>query len=142
MGRWSHCRRGVRQAYLLAHSAHIQHMAFELRQFIQEAHAVVRPRHVPGHWHLAAAEQPDIRDSVMGARKGRVVTRAVRSPVRTRTATRWMRVVSMALGRVIAGRMVVSRRASINLPAPGGPAGGYGHNARMAFPVASASREK
>jgi hypothetical protein len=45
-------------------------MAFELRQFIQEAHAVVRPRHVPGQRHLAAAEQPDIRDSVMGGAKG------------------------------------------------------------------------
>jgi hypothetical protein len=54
-----------------------------------------------------------------GARHGRVVTRAVRSPVRP--ATRWIRVVSMALGKVIAGRMVVSRRASIDLPAPGGP---------------------
>ena len=32
-----------------------------------------------------------------------------------------MRVVSTALARVIAGRMVVSRRASIDLPALGGP---------------------
>jgi hypothetical protein len=54
-----------------------------------------------------------------GARHGRVVTTAVRSPVRP--ATRWIRVVSMASGRVIAGRMVVSRRASIDVPAPGGP---------------------
>jgi hypothetical protein len=29
--------------------------------------------------------------------------------------------VSMASASVIAGRMVVSRRASIDLPAPGGP---------------------
>jgi hypothetical protein len=43
----------------------------------------------------------------------------VRSPVRP--ATLWIRVVSMASARVIAGRMVVSRRASIDLPAPGGP---------------------
>jgi site-specific DNA recombinase len=48
-----------------------------------------------------------------------VVTNAVRSPVRP--ATLWMRVVSMALARVIAGRMVVSRRASIDFPVPGGP---------------------
>jgi hypothetical protein len=53
-----------------------------------------------------------------GARHGRVVTNAVRSPVRP--ATRWIRVVSMASARVIAGRMVVSRRASMDLPAPGG----------------------
>jgi hypothetical protein len=43
----------------------------------------------------------------------------VRSPVRP--ATRWIRVVSIASARVIAGRMVVSRRASIDVPAPGGP---------------------
>jgi hypothetical protein len=40
--------------------------------------------------------------------------RAVRSPVRP--ATRWIRVVSMASASVIAGRMVVSRRASIDVP--------------------------
>ena len=38
-----------------------------------------------------------------------------------RPATRWIRVVSRASARVIAGRMVVSRRASIDFPAPGGP---------------------
>jgi hypothetical protein len=53
-----------------------------------------------------------------GARHGRVVTHAVRSPVRP--ATLWMRVVSMASAKVMAGRMVVSRRANIDLPAPGG----------------------
>ena len=54
-----------------------------------------------------------------GARNGRVVTKAIRSPVRP--ATLWIRVVSMASARDIAGRMVVSRRASIDSPAPGGP---------------------
>ena len=49
----------------------------------------------------------------------RVVTNAVRSPVRP--ATRWMRVVSMALAKVIAGRVVVRRRASIDWPVPGRP---------------------
>jgi hypothetical protein len=39
------------------------------------------------------------------------VTNAVRVPVQL--ATRWMRVVSSASGRVIAGGMVVSRRANI-----------------------------
>jgi hypothetical protein len=51
--------------------------------------------------------------------RGRVVTHAVRSPVRL--ATRWIRVVSIASARVIAGRMVVSRRASIDFAAPGAP---------------------
>ena len=38
------------------------------------------------------------------------MTHALRSPVRP--AKQWMHVVSMALARVIAGRVVVSRRAS------------------------------
>jgi hypothetical protein len=42
-----------------------------------------------------------------------------RSPVRS--ATRWRRLGSMASARGIAGRMVVSRRASIDFPTPGGP---------------------
>jgi hypothetical protein len=54
-----------------------------------------------------------------GARHGRVVTNAVRAPVRP--ATRWRHVVSRASARLMAGRMVVSRRASIDFPAPGGP---------------------
>jgi hypothetical protein len=43
----------------------------------------------------------------------------MRAPVRP--ATRWRRVVSSASARVIAGRMVVSRRASTDFPAPGVP---------------------
>jgi hypothetical protein len=36
-----------------------------------------------------------------------------------RRATRWRHVVSRASARVIAGRIVVSRRASLDGPAPG-----------------------
>ena len=54
-----------------------------------------------------------------GARTGRVGTQAGRPSVRP--ATLWIRVVSIAAARGNAGRMVVSRRASIDLPAPGGP---------------------
>jgi hypothetical protein len=42
---------------------------------------------------------------------------AVRVPVRP--ATLWICVVSRASARVIAGRMVESRRVSIDLPTPG-----------------------
>jgi hypothetical protein len=42
-----------------------------------------------------------------------MVTRVVRAPVRP--ATLWMRVVSMASGKGIAGRMVVRQRANIEL---------------------------
>ena len=45
---------------------------------------------------LAAADQPHIRDGVVRARHGRVMTKAVRAPVRL--ATPWMRVVSRASG--------------------------------------------
>jgi hypothetical protein len=66
------------------------------------------------------------------------MTSAVRAPVRP--ATRWIRVVSMASARGIAARMVVSRRASIDVPAPGGPAGERdGQNARIRFSFASHS---
>jgi hypothetical protein len=45
-------------------------MASGLRPFIQKAHAVVRPRHVARHRHLAAADQPQLREGVMGGAKG------------------------------------------------------------------------
>jgi hypothetical protein len=97
----------------------LQDMGAALREFIQEEHAVMGPRHLARHRHVAPTDPPHVRNGVMGARKGRVVTNVVRSSVRP--ATRWIRVVSMASARVIAGRMVMSRRASIDVPAPGGP---------------------
>jgi hypothetical protein len=66
----------------------------------------------------ARRDQPCSRDGVMGARHRRVVTNPVLSPVRP--ATLWMHVVSMASARVMAGRMVVSRRASIDVPSTRG----------------------
>jgi hypothetical protein len=92
-------------------------MTAKLRQFIQEEYAVVGQRHVARHRHVAAPDQPDIRDGVMGGRNRRVVTTAVQSPVRP--ATRWMRVVSVASARVIAGRMAVHRRVSFDGPNSG-----------------------
>jgi hypothetical protein len=41
-------------------------MAAALRQLIQNEHAMVRPRYVAGHGHLAPADQPHIRDGVIG----------------------------------------------------------------------------
>jgi hypothetical protein len=81
------------------------------RPLIQKEHPMVRQRHLARHWHLSPANQPHSREGMVGERHGRVVTTAGRSPVRP--ATRGMRVVSMASGRVRAGRMVVSRRAWI-----------------------------
>jgi hypothetical protein len=53
------------------------------------------------------------------AAEERMVTNAVRSPVRL--ATRCMRVVSRAAARRLAGRRMARRRASLDVPAPGGP---------------------
>jgi hypothetical protein len=55
---------------------------------------VILKRDVARHKHLAAADQPHLRDGMMGTRKGRVVTKAVRAPARP--ATRGRRVVSRA----------------------------------------------
>jgi hypothetical protein len=71
-----------------------------------------------------------------------VVTNALHSAVRP--ATRWMRVVSRASARVMSGRMVVNRRASIHVPAPGAPKEALGsthdgHHTPLAFRVASAA---
>jgi hypothetical protein len=46
-----------------------EHMAAKLRPFIQEADAVVGQRHFAWHRHVAPADQPDIRDGVMGGTK-------------------------------------------------------------------------
>jgi hypothetical protein len=70
--------RGKLHAYdtLLAGLAQDLHdMAAELRQFIDKKHAVVSPRHVARHRHVAPADQPRIRDGVV-----RRATRAGRDP--------------------------------------------------------------
>src|SRR5919106_5416327 len=54
-----------------------------------------------------------------GARKGREGTSERPGP--SRPATEWSRVTSRASSRVMAGRIVGRRRASMVLPAPGGP---------------------
>jgi hypothetical protein len=57
-----------------------------LGQFVQEAHAMVRQRHLARHRHLAPTDQPHIRNGLMqGARRGRMMTNAVRPPVRPET---------------------------------------------------------
>jgi hypothetical protein len=94
-------------------------MAAARRPFIKEEHAMVRQRHFVGHRHRPRPISTTSNMVWWRARHGQVMTTAVRSPVRP--ATRWIRVVSIASARVIAGRMVVSRRASTDLPAPGGP---------------------
>jgi hypothetical protein len=45
-------------------------MAAEFREFIQEEHAMVGQRHVARHWHVAPADQPRIREGVVGRDTG------------------------------------------------------------------------
>jgi hypothetical protein len=97
----------------------LQDMAAARRPCLQAAHPVVREGHLTRHRYLTPPISPTSEMVWWGARNGRVMTRAVRAPVRP--ATRWMRVVPRASARGVAGRMVVSRRASIDVPAPGGP---------------------
>jgi hypothetical protein len=95
----------------------LQDVAAELGPCIQEEPTMVSRQDLARHRHVPPAD-PASEMVWWGARHGRVVTNAVRSPVRP--ATRWIRVVSMASARIIAGRMVVSRGARIDLPAPAG----------------------
>jgi hypothetical protein len=57
----------------------LEDMAAELGPFIHEKHAMVRSRHVARHRHVAPADQPRIRDGMMGraTRAGRDPRRAV-----------------------------------------------------------------
>ena len=65
---------------------HLQDMAAELGAFIQKEHAMVGQRHLARHGHVAPADQSRIRAMVWGgARNRRVVTNAVRPPVRPAT---------------------------------------------------------
>jgi hypothetical protein len=92
-------------------------MAAECWPFVQQQHPMVRQRHLPRQRDLPSINQPGIVDGVVGARHGRVVTNVVRSPVRP--ATRWIRVVSMAPARIIAGKIATSRRSRSGFPALG-----------------------
>jgi hypothetical protein len=68
--------------------------------------------------HYHHYPRPRRRD---GERDGRRVKGIGAVRALARSATRWMRVVSSASARLIVGKMVVSRRASLVVPAPGGP---------------------
>jgi hypothetical protein len=100
-------------------SPDLQDVAAARRPFIQEEHPWCASDTSPGIGTWPPPIRPASEMGWWGARNGRVVTKAVRSPVSP--ATLWIRVVSMASASVIAGRMVVSRRASMGVPAPGGP---------------------
>jgi hypothetical protein len=73
-GRWYWC-----EAIIKRLAQDLEDMAAELRPFIPEAPALVRPRHLAWHGEVPTADQPHIRDGmVRGAtRAGRAPRRAV-----------------------------------------------------------------
>jgi hypothetical protein len=79
-------------------------MPSALGELIEQEDPVVGQRSLARQRHLAAADQVHIRDSVMGARHGRIVTTGVQAPVRP--ATRRIRGVD-GLQKIIPGRVVV-----------------------------------
>jgi hypothetical protein len=82
---------------------HLQHAASELRPFIQKRIPWCARDTSPGIGTWPPPISPASEMVWWGARNGRVVTKAMRSPVRS--ARLWIRVVSMASARVIAGRI-------------------------------------
>jgi hypothetical protein len=83
----------------------IEDMALELGRCIQQQEAMVRQGHLPRQGPRAS-DQPHIGDRMAGARKGSVVSKEVRAPVKLEML--WMRAVLWASGRVTSGKMVVS----------------------------------
>jgi hypothetical protein len=78
-------RLSLGDALLKRLARHLQDMAAARRPCIQPEHAMVRQRHLTRQRQRPAPDQPYIRDRLVGARHGRVVTNAVRSPVRPAT---------------------------------------------------------
>jgi hypothetical protein len=92
---------------------------------IQEQDAVVRQGHLPRRGELAAADQADIGDGVVGGRKGRVAT------------TRWTGwSPARPPGALPAGGWRGAAPAS-TCPPRAAPAGDYEHNACWTFSVTS-----
>ena len=98
----------------------LEHVLLELRQLVEEEHAVVGERHLARPGHVAAADQAGVGDGVVG--------RAERPGDEQRCLLRQQPGDGIDLGGLeglvqgqIAGRMVGSRRASMVLPVPGAP---------------------
>ena len=90
-------------------------MAAELWPFIQEEHAMVRQRHVPGIGTRLPPTEPTPQIMCCRARNGRVVMNAVRAP--GRPAPEWMRVGPMVSARGVSGRMVAKWLPNIDVSA-------------------------
>ncbi len=109
----------TRDASLEGLAQDLQDAVSELRAFIQEEDAVVHPRHFARQRHVAPTDQPHSRDRVMrgATRAGRDQRRAGAREARDAVEARGLDGCGQAHRR----RMVGSRRASLEVPTPGGP---------------------
>jgi hypothetical protein len=97
----------------------LQDMTPELLPFIQEEHAMTCLQHFARHREVPAADQPHSGDRLVRGAKpaGRDHRRTLARQAGDAVEARGRK----AAARVIAGKRVVSRRASIDFPTPGGP---------------------
>ena len=117
----------------------LEDLARALWQLMQEQDAMVRQGPLPRQGPLAAADQADVGDGMVGGPEGARRDEAVRPPIRP--ATRGMQVVSRASAKRLAGRRVARRRPTIDFPASRvRGARHYGHHACIRFRLASAPR--
>jgi hypothetical protein len=96
-----------------------KHLLLALGKLIEAEDTMVGPRHLARHGHLAPTDQPPIGNRMVGGAKGPGGDDGGAPPGAAGDAM--VRVVSMASARVVSGRIVVRRRARIDVPAPGGP---------------------
>ena len=96
----------------------IERLRLELGQFVEEQHAVMRERDFARPRAQPAADQRRHAGGMVRARNGR---RLVSAPPSISPATDAIMETSSSSAGVSGGRMVGSRAASIDLPAPGGP---------------------
>jgi hypothetical protein len=63
-------RLSVENTLLEGLAQHLQHVAAELRQFIEHHKTMMRPWHLARQRHLPVADQPDIRNGMVQDTKG------------------------------------------------------------------------
>ena len=99
----------------------LEHRARELRQLVEEKHASMGEADLSGPRHRPAADHRGRRCAVVRRPERRGAWTSP-EPGASVPATEWMRVTSSASSCVSGGRIDGSRRPSIVLPVPGGPA--------------------
>ena len=112
--------RDVHHAVLERLPEDVQCSALELGHLVQQEHPMVRKADLPGPGLRAAADERCGRHGVMRRAEG-ALGAADLLQEGTRPAAEWTAVASSACSNVQGGSRPGNRRASIDLPAPGGP---------------------